>query len=418
MSRILHASYHYEGVNFGKMSGHITVLVDGSVACSLRNLEKANIRLSWHVHTIDVKLDRFLIFKHQIEAGENDWTLALELKGTNIRNARLRYPLYENVPSSGKEETARQLSISYAKDDHDRSLYLYFDGNCIAPLDDAMDRKIDISNDAHAVQVRSRSLLPYLTEKISAGINSWRLIGEGSRFLLEECVPYWIQAVPRKAYADDPEVHAFCGTLPVLQDAHAQIPAVDCKAFTASWSQACPFTAPGEKWVCFEERERIPIACITRFSASEHQVTPYLKNWIDPLSAVSMVRISDRPVPFPDVHRGCWKADLLPISPVGGENAYVYVEYIGHRMYWYYFDEYSVEVGPMGHYEDYPFEYQARHDETEFTSRDQLLQSLMDFIPRNRDNRIDSVPSEHHLSIDAAALRELLSGFFQEETQQ
>ena len=417
MSRILRISYRCPGVRFGRMSGSAVVLIDNKAVCRLRNLENADVVISEEEHTISVKLDRVLIFKEQIGAGTHDWTLALELKGSNITDARLKYPLYENIPSNGDAETLRRLSFSYIKDENrDRPLLLYLDGRCIASLNDSMDKEFEISGEEHIVQIKSHRIWPCYTDKISAGGNSWQLIGEGTRFMLEEFVPYWVRIVPREKYAQDAAVHSFCGSLPLLQLPRAGIPAVSAKAFFAAWNKACPFIGSTEKWVCFVETEHTPEAIIQRFSANDYRISYFSfddpeQAWFNPLTAINMIRINDEPVPIPDVQRGCWIAELPQYSPFGRAYASVYVEYIGYTMYWNYHSVDSREVS-MGHYEDDSYDYHVTHEESEFSSRDQLLQTLMDFIPRYPENHIESVPAVHHTVIHEDKLQEALAPFF------
>ena len=163
------------------------------------------------------------------------------------------------------------------------------------------------------------------------------------------------------------------------------------------------------------ENSEIPLAVVERYSADNYRIRTISDTWFDPHSAVNMLRISEKPVPFPDAERGCWIIDLVPYRGVGSETASLYVEYISHTIYCTFDSCYSVEVGPMGHYEDYPFILKEQHDESEFSGWDQLIKCLVDFVPHRNASRLESVPNAHHVNIDDVQLYELISNCVKEK---
>ena len=334
-------------------------------------------------------------------------------------------PVSLTVPQPRSMSMKRTLYVVYENPCEDGQHYtLYLDGRFICLLKDGMQAEFEIDDEAHAIQIRYRNIWPCWSAKIDRGIESWRLTGkkvsflrrDGSvfpKFTAQRLRAYWVTVIPRETYANEAAAHSFTGRLALPQKENAQLPCVDGGQFFAAWNEACPFTESGEKWVCFEEKEKIPLATVQRTSASQYQISYVGGNGINPLSAINMIQISNAPVPVPDVHRGCWFAELPEPLRVGLTHAYIFVEYINQTMHWQYYSVVYEEHG-MQHYEvvDAPFERCTEHGENEFSSREQLMQCLIDFIPRFPDNHIDSVPDLQHICISTDKLRELIAPFF------
>ncbi len=219
---------------------------------------------------------------------------------------------------------------------------------------------------------------------------------------------YWVNINLREAYRDDPDVRSYSGRLLVSQIEKAQIPAVDLAEFVASWNRVCPFTTRGEKWACFEQNSEIPLAVVARYSAETYRIRTIYNTWFSPYSAVNMIKVSEKSIPFPDAARGCWKIDLVPYRGEGSETASLYVEYISHTIYFTFDSCYSIEHG-MLHFVDYPFTLKEQHEESEFSSREQLIQCLVDFLPNLRRSKTSTVPPGNCISFDDIQLYELLA---------
>ena len=87
MSRKLSISYDRSGI----VLRSVTVLVDGSAVCTLKNHTTYEAELSEEAHTVVVKLSNFPILKSTMTAGENDWSLSYE-------NDVGAFVLYESKP--------------------------------------------------------------------------------------------------------------------------------------------------------------------------------------------------------------------------------------------------------------------------------------------------------------------------------
>ena len=100
MARVLHISYR----EFGFKVGHFTFLVDKVIVCKLHNHESFDAEISESEHKVSVRLGFLPVFRGTITAGENNWGLSFEQKGTNVRNASPgRFRLYELKPFYGKQ---------------------------------------------------------------------------------------------------------------------------------------------------------------------------------------------------------------------------------------------------------------------------------------------------------------------------
>ena len=99
MARTLHISYD----ELGAKLGHITFLVDDQIICKLKNHESFDAEISESEHKVNVKVGFLPVFKGTITAGSNNWSLSLEQKGTNARNASFgKFVLNESKPFYGK----------------------------------------------------------------------------------------------------------------------------------------------------------------------------------------------------------------------------------------------------------------------------------------------------------------------------
>lgn len=100
MSRTLHISYDEFGIKLGR----VTFLVDGTEVCRLANHEVFDAEVSNDEHVIRVKVGFLPVFKKVMPAGENNWSLSFEQKGTSARRSMPgKWRLYENKPFYGKQ---------------------------------------------------------------------------------------------------------------------------------------------------------------------------------------------------------------------------------------------------------------------------------------------------------------------------
>jgi len=87
MSRKLLISYDRSGI----VLRSVTVLVDDSAVCTLKNHSAHEAEVSEEEHAVVVKLSNYPILKSTMTAGENDWTLSYE-------NDVGSFVLYESKP--------------------------------------------------------------------------------------------------------------------------------------------------------------------------------------------------------------------------------------------------------------------------------------------------------------------------------
>ena len=117
---------------------------------------------------------------------------------------------------------------------------------------------------------------------------------------------------------------------------------------------------------------------------------------------------------IPGVKKGSWKAELPARGP-DDHRVFLTAEYAGSRIRWVYDSCISREVGPMGHWEHDPYVLTEEHGENEFSSREELMERLIAFVPK-RDARHFPEAGFHAIDVQHALpeekLRRLLKGFF------
>lgn len=100
MSRRLHILYYGLGTKIGKL----TFLVDDIEVCRLAYHKSFDAEISNDKHVIRIKLGFLPLFKKEISAGENNWSLSFERNGTNAFNAMPgKWILSEVKPFYGKQ---------------------------------------------------------------------------------------------------------------------------------------------------------------------------------------------------------------------------------------------------------------------------------------------------------------------------
>lgn len=100
VSRLLHITYDEIGFKIGRLS----IFVDDTMVAKLFNKQKIDVEISNEDHEVCIKWGFLPIFYKKLLAGENNWALSFEQKGTNVRNASAgRWVLYECKPFYGKQ---------------------------------------------------------------------------------------------------------------------------------------------------------------------------------------------------------------------------------------------------------------------------------------------------------------------------
>ena len=87
-----------------------------------------------------------------------------------------------------------------------------------------------------------------------------------------------------------------------------------------------------------------------------------------------------------DVCRCRWSVSLPTHTVYPIHKVELSVIYESGQMDWYYQSTVTQEAGRMGRYEDDDYFLHEEHSESEFSSREELIQRLMDFIPDCRRN--------------------------------
>ena len=81
-----------------------------------------------------------------------------------------------------------------------------------------------------------------------------------------------------------------------------------------------------------------------------------------------------------DVCRGRWGLEIKDYISYPIHNATLFVIYESEQMEWWYESTVSVEIA-MSRYEDLEYSRKEVHNETEFSSREELIDRLIAYIP-------------------------------------
>ncbi len=319
--------------------------------------------------------DHFLISVKITEDGYDIASEADSLYDSSVTGARGHIPFGFFCKSS--EKTVAELRKSGIIPD-------YFSSARIDLIPDALDELMLFDQQArfHRQSVQQPGDLSRFGGKKEKPFESGKKLKNDE---LQRCLR--VQMIPRKTRIHQADEDCFTGEFLMLPPKWATFDLVGNNELISNWNLVCPFHTAGERWAFFygKKNNNFPEIIVQRNSREKYRIVYQNRDYMTVNHPIEVLKLNDKPVPIQGAHRGAWHTDLPTVKGPLNQRALLYVEYYDDHMTWEYKSTISVEVGRMGRYEDDDYQKVEEHHETEFTSRETLIQQLVKFVPRYVD---------------------------------